>query len=195
LINLNARGSPDLRQCFRGGITPVREHFDDRGHYRQSGASNRAGFRQRIVITIAEACNTPVAGAAFAHAPDFPGQVMPKILSQIVSRVDLPTLEEFKALARIKSEVGISLYLPTSRPDENAQVDRNGIRQTICPARSDASERRDRSMNSLTSIATRPWTVRSGPPLRDKSFESRIRSLWKHQLERDVLIASPAVRA
>jgi hypothetical protein len=38
-------------------------------------------------IPIAEACNTHVAGAAFVHAPDLSGEVMPKILSQIVFRI------------------------------------------------------------------------------------------------------------
>ena len=38
--------------------------------------------------------------------------------------VDIPTLDEFKALAQVKGEICISLYVPTSRRGEDARLNR-----------------------------------------------------------------------
>src|SRR3977135_2011845 len=42
--------------------------------------------------------------------------------------IDIPTLEEFKALAQIKGETCVSLYLPTSPLGTNAKVSRTAFK-------------------------------------------------------------------
>ena len=42
--------------------------------------------------------------------------------------IDIPTLEEFKALAQIKGETCVSLYLPTSPLGSNAQLNRTAFK-------------------------------------------------------------------
>src|SRR3954470_3538839 len=41
--------------------------------------------------------------------------------------IDIPTLAEFKALAQVKGETCVSLYLPTSPLGENAKLNRTGV--------------------------------------------------------------------
>ncbi len=42
--------------------------------------------------------------------------------------VDIPTLAEFKALAQVKGETCISLYLPTSPLGDSARVNRTAFK-------------------------------------------------------------------
>jgi hypothetical protein len=48
--------------------------------------------------------------------------------------IDIPTLEEFKALAQIKGETCVSLYLPTSPLGSNAQLNRTAFKDLASDA-------------------------------------------------------------
>src|SRR6202047_4880123 len=54
--------------------------------------------------------------------------------------IDIPTLAEFKALAQIKGEVCVSLYLPTSSLGENARVNRTAFKDIAKEALSQLKE-------------------------------------------------------
>src|SRR5258708_17928710 len=54
--------------------------------------------------------------------------------------IDIPTLPEFKALAQVKGETCISLYLPTSPSGESAQLNRTAFKDTSQEALSQLRE-------------------------------------------------------
>jgi len=54
--------------------------------------------------------------------------------------IDIPTLDEFKALAQIKGETCVSLYLPTSPVTDNIQANRTAFRDLAREALSQLSE-------------------------------------------------------
>src|SRR5258708_182847 len=54
--------------------------------------------------------------------------------------IDIPTLEEFKALAQIKGETCVSLYLPTSPLGGNAKVNRTAFKDLAKEALSQLKE-------------------------------------------------------
>jgi hypothetical protein len=54
--------------------------------------------------------------------------------------IDIPTLEEFKALAQIKGETCVSLYLPTSPLGRNAKVNRTAFKDLAKEALSQLKE-------------------------------------------------------
>jgi hypothetical protein len=54
--------------------------------------------------------------------------------------IDIPTLEEFKALAQVKGETCVSLYLPTSPLAENVQANRIAFKDLVREARSQLRE-------------------------------------------------------
>src|SRR5260370_8104751 len=54
--------------------------------------------------------------------------------------IDIPTLAEFKALAQVKGETCISLYLPTSPLGESAQLNRTAFKDIAKEALSQLRE-------------------------------------------------------
>jgi hypothetical protein len=54
--------------------------------------------------------------------------------------IDIPTLEEFKALAQVKGETCVSLYLPTSPLAENVQANRIAFKDLVREALSQLRE-------------------------------------------------------
>src|SRR4051812_33891010 len=54
--------------------------------------------------------------------------------------IDIPTLEEFKALAQIKGETCVSLYLPTSPLGSNVKLNRTAFKDLVKEALSQLSE-------------------------------------------------------
>ena len=54
--------------------------------------------------------------------------------------IDIPTLAEFKALAQVKGETCVSLYLPTSPLGENAKLNRTAFKDIAKEALSQLKE-------------------------------------------------------
>src|SRR3977135_501921 len=54
--------------------------------------------------------------------------------------IDIPTLDEFKALAQIKGETCVSLYLPTSPLGDNARTNRTAFKDIAREALSQLKE-------------------------------------------------------
>src|ERR1700682_1197229 len=54
--------------------------------------------------------------------------------------IDIPTLAEFKALAQVKGETCVSLYLPTSPSGDNAKLNRTAFKDIAKEALSQLKE-------------------------------------------------------
>src|SRR5260370_26813750 len=64
----------------------------------------------------------------------------PTVSEEPMLHIDIPTLEEFKALAQIKGETCVSLYLPTSPLGRNAKVNRTAFKDLAKEALSQLKE-------------------------------------------------------
>jgi hypothetical protein len=97
--------------------------------------------------------------------------------------IDIPTLEEFKALAQIKGETCVSLYLPTSSLGSNVRLNRTAFKDLVKEAPSQLSEGAvDKTEiaafeEQFDRLAGAEHDVQDGGKIRSSSAQSRIRSI------------------
>src|ERR1700680_2803693 len=79
-----------------------------------------------VPAKMSRSCRTKVSAAALSE-----GQML---------HIDIPTLEEFKALAQVKGDTCVSLYLPTSPLVDNMRANRTAFKDLAKEALSQMKE-------------------------------------------------------